>query len=94
MEFEHGWRRARVQHFADARRRFLDELFAVIPIEPLTREMAVIAAGADAQAKAVGIVIPTADLLIGSTALFHRYSVGTSNVRHFRMIPGLRVVEL
>ena len=52
------------------------------------------AARVDAEMKKAGLVIATADLLIGVTALHHRYAIGTRNVRHFRMIPGLKVVPL
>jgi len=44
--------------------------------------------------KKVGLVIATADLVIGITALHNSYAIGTSNVRHFRMIPGLQVFSL
>jgi predicted nucleic acid-binding protein len=33
-------------------------------------------------------------LLIGATALDFDYAIGTRNQRHFRMIPGLNVIEL
>jgi predicted nucleic acid-binding protein len=56
--------------------------------------MARIAAKIDADGKQSGSVIPFADLLIGATALQFGYAVGTRNLRHFRMIPGLRVVPL
>src|SRR6266403_1848055 len=36
----------------------------------------------------------TEDLLIGTTALHLGYSVATLNVRHFRLIPGLSVIQL
>jgi len=38
--------------------------------------------------------IPLSDLLIGATALELNYSVGTTNVRHFQLIPGLNVIQL
>ena len=41
-----------------------------------------------------GIIIPFGDLLIGATALEVGYSMVTANVRHFRLIPGLTVVQL
>ena len=56
--------------------------------------MAVLAAKIDADTKKVGIAIATADLLIGVTALHYGYGIGTRNVRHFRMIPGLNVLSL
>jgi len=41
-----------------------------------------------------GVVIPYADLLIGATALSLAFSVLTSNMRHFALIPGLHVISL
>ncbi|MCP5110277.1 MAG: type II toxin-antitoxin system VapC family toxin [bacterium] len=32
--------------------------------------------------------------MIGATALQFGYAVGTSNIRHFQMIPGLEVKQL
>lgn len=94
MELEHGWHRADTPEAAAGRRRYLDEVFAIIPVEPFTREMGVLAAKIDAAMKKTGLVIAMADLLIGVTALHYGYSVGTRNVRHFKMIPGLTVVPL
>jgi predicted nucleic acid-binding protein len=54
----------------------------------------VLAAKIDAGMKGGGLVIATADLLIRVTALHYGYAVGTRNVRHFRMIPGLTVLSL
>lgn len=94
MELEHGWHRAQTPEVARKRRRYLDEVLAVIPVEPFTREMGVLAAKIDAEIRKAGLIIATADLLIGATALYHGYAVGTRNVRHFRMIPGLKVLAL
>lgn len=94
MELEHGWHRANTPEAAQKRRRYLDELMAIIPVEPFTREMGVLAAKVDADMKKRGLVIATADLLIGVTALHHGYAVGTRNLRHFGMIPGLKVLSV
>ena len=94
MELEHGWHRANTPEAALKRRRYLDEVFAVIPVEPFTREMGALAAKIDAGMKKSGLVIATADLLIGVTALHYGYAIGTRNVRHFQMIPGLNVIAL
>ncbi len=94
MELEHGWHRANTPEAALKRRRYLDEVLAIIPVESFTREMGVLAAGIDADMKKGGLVIATADLLIGVTALHHGYAIGTRNVRHFQMIPGLRLISL
>ena len=94
MELEYGCHRANTPEAAAKRRRYLDEVLAVLPVEPFTREMGVLAAKIDADMRRAGLVIATADLLIGVTALHYGYSIGTRNVRHFRMIPGLPVVAL
>jgi hypothetical protein len=38
MELEHGWHRAQNVEIAEKRRRYLYEIFTVIPIEPFTRD--------------------------------------------------------
>ena len=43
--------------------------------------------------RARGIVIGFGDLIIGVTALWFGYPVMTHNVKHFREIPGLEVIE-
>jgi predicted nucleic acid-binding protein len=45
------------------------------------------------QQAAHGIAFPLADLLIGVTALEVGYSVLTTNLRNFQLIPGLQVVS-
>ena len=94
MELEHGWHRANSPEAATKRRQFLDEVLAVLPVEPFSREMAVLAAKIDADMKRAGLVLATADLLIGVTALYYGYAIGTRNARHFNMIPGLKVIAL
>ena len=92
MELEHGWHRAASAVSADRRRRYLDDVGILIPAEPVSREIALIAAEIDARARATGKVIATADLLIGATAACLGFSVVTVNLRHFQMIPGLEVL--
>ena len=36
MELEHGWHRARTPEIASRRRGYLDEVFAIFPVEPFT----------------------------------------------------------
>jgi len=69
VELEHGNHRAQTAEQAQKRRVYLDAVFAAIPVESFSREMARIAAKVDADARSVGKVIPFADLLIGATAL-------------------------
>jgi predicted nucleic acid-binding protein len=91
VELEHGLHRAQTPEQAQKRRNYLDEVFAAIPVESFSSEMAQIAAKVDADARKVGKVIPFAGLLIGATALHHGYAVCTRNLRHFQMIPNLTV---
>ena len=65
-----------------------------MPVEPFNREMAQLAAKVDAAARAAGITIPFADLLIGATALHFGYAVATNNLRHFQMTPKLTVIQI
>ena len=94
MELEHGWHRDYTPEIAHKRRRFIDEVLAVIPVESFTREMGAKTAKIDADMRKSGQVIATADLLIGVTAVYFDYAIGTRNLRHFQMIPGLKVVSL
>ena len=94
MELEHGWHRANTPEAAAKRRRYLDEVLAILPVESFASEMGVLAANTDADMKKVGLVVATADLLIGTTALHLDDDIGTRNVRHFKMIPGLKILPL
>lgn len=94
IELEHGLHRANTAELARRRREYLDSVFAAIPVEAFTKEMGQSAAKLDAEAKQRGGVIPFADLLIGVTALHFDYAVGTRNLRHFQMIPGLQILKL
>lgn len=94
IELEHGVHRAQTAEQARKRRDYLDTVFAAIPVEPLSKPMAELAAKIDAQSRKVGSTIPFADLLIGTTALHFGYSVGTRNLRHFHMMPNLAVTRL
>jgi len=94
IELEHGLHRANSAEVLRKRRDYLDTIFAAIPVEPFTHEMAQLAAKIDAEAKKGGYVIPFADLLIGVTALHFDCALGTRNPRHFQMIPGLKIISL
>jgi predicted nucleic acid-binding protein len=94
IELEHAVWRAKDADQMDRRRRFLEDLFAAVPIHPLSFEIARRAARIDAESKKKGAVIPFQDLIIGVTALEFGYGVATLNIRHFGMIPGLVVHKL
>ena len=58
------------------------------------KETALLAGRLDGEQQSRGVTIPFVDLLIGATALELGYSLLTVNLRHFRMIPGLSVMQL
>jgi predicted nucleic acid-binding protein len=93
-EIGHGIYRANTQELRNRRRAFLDELKATVPIHPITEATAEIVARVGGEQASKGITLPLADLLIGASALELGYAVGTSNLRDFGRIPGLRLKQI
>ena len=93
IELAHGAARAATPDRKEKRQRFIQELLTALPIHPITPQLALRAGQIDGENQAQGIRLPLADLLIWVTALDLGYSVATSNIRHFRLVPGLEVVE-
>ena len=93
-ELIHGLYRAKTPAMRLRRESFLNELLADLTVYPYTKEMAMLAGKIDGGQQSKGVVIPFGDLLIGATALFLGYSVLTVNLRDFRRIPGLSVLQL
>ncbi len=69
LELAHGMARASTPQRQDKRKRFLDELMSVVPLPPITPQIALSAGRIDGHSRAKGIQIPLSDLLIGVTAL-------------------------
>jgi len=65
-----------------------------LPVYPLTIAIALRAGQIDGTSQSKGIRVLLSDLLIGVTALELGYELATSNLRHFSLIPGLRIVGL
>jgi len=93
-ELLHGVYRAADKSIRQRRASFLEELFRDIPIYPFSLEAARIAGRIGGEQGALGVVIPIADLCIGSTAIALGYSVLTANKRHFDMIPDLQILTI
>jgi tRNA(fMet)-specific endonuclease VapC len=91
LELAHGVARADTLDRRVRRQRFLDELLTAVPVQPVTVSIALRAGEIDGESQAKGARIPISDLLIGVTALELGYVVGTANLRHFELIPGLAV---
>jgi predicted nucleic acid-binding protein len=93
-ELAHGVHRADTPERRHARRAFLDDLKATLPVYPITGETAELVGKISAQSSQEGITIPFDDLLIGACALERGYAIATRNQRHFRKIPGLKLISL
>jgi tRNA(fMet)-specific endonuclease VapC len=94
VELTHGIYRAKNDADRGRRRTFTEELCHDMTVHPVTLEIARLAGQIEGEQAALGISIPFEDLLIGTTALYLGYGVVTLNVRHFRLIPNLTVVDL
>ncbi len=93
-ELVHGIWRAAAPRIRVRREEFVEEIFARVPLRPVSLRIARIAGEVDAMTRSRGVVVPTTDLFIGATALEIGFSVVTHNLRHFQQIPGLQVVQL
>jgi len=93
-ELVHGIYRAASEQMRLRRQSFVEELRAGLTVFPYTEETALLAGRIDGEQTAQGIIIPFTDLLIGATALSLGFSVLTTNMRHFKLIPGLNVLSL
>ncbi len=94
IELAHGAARADTPERKFKREKFIEELMIAMPVYPVTASMALRAGQLDGQNQARGVRVPLPDLLVGVTALELGYSVGTSNLRHFRQVTGLTVIQL
>jgi len=94
VELAHGAARADTPERRGNRQNFIAELLTAMPIHPVTVSLALRAGRLDGENQARGIRIPLSDLLIGVTALELGFRVGTANLRHFRQVPGLSVMQL
>jgi predicted nucleic acid-binding protein len=93
-ELAHGIYRADTPERSRMRRKFLDELKAHIPVQPVTESTAEIIARVGAEQALKGINLPLADLIIGACALELGYAVATVNIRDFNRIPDLSIIHL
>jgi predicted nucleic acid-binding protein len=93
-ELAHGIYRAQSVAMRIRRQAFIDGLLRALTVYPYTKATALLAAKIDGEQQASGVTIPFGDLLIGATTLELGYSVATVNLRHFRLIPGLQIVQL
>ncbi len=93
IELAHGAARADTAERKATRLAFIRELLMALPIHPVTVPVALRVGQIDGENQAKGVRLPLADLLIGVTALELGYTVATGNLRHFRHIHGLSVMQ-
>jgi tRNA(fMet)-specific endonuclease VapC len=94
IERAHGAARADTPQRKTRRYQFIHELLTALPIHPISVPVALHTGQIDGENQAKGVRLPLSDLLIGVTALELGYSVATANLRHFQMIPGLKIISL
>lgn len=91
-EILHGIYRAKLAPIRQRRELFIHELLRDVRVFAYTELVAYLAGRIGGEQAALGITIPFPDLLIGATALSLGFSVLTTNIRHFRLIPSLDVI--
>ncbi len=94
IELTHGIYRAKTEADRVRRTAFVEELSSDMIVHPVSLEIAQVAGRIEGQQAAIGVSIAIEDLVIGATALHLGFDVLTLNVRHFQLIPGLKVVTL
>jgi len=93
-ELFHGAYRANSETRQQQRPEFIAELRRDVPLYEVTFVVVRLVGKIGGQQAAKGVRIPFEDLLIGATALDLGFAAVTRNVRHFRLIPDLLVVQL
>lgn len=93
VELTHGIYRAKEETGRLRRQAFVEEIFQTVAVYPLTLEVARLAGRIHAEQMGRGNSLDFPDLLIGATALHLAFDLVTHNLKHFRAIPGLKVMS-
>lgn len=93
-ELAHGIYRARTPEIRLLSENFIQELLRALTVYPYTKATALLAGKIGGEQQAQGVTIPFGDLLVGATALSLGFPVMKVNLRHFKLIPGLKVIAL
>ena len=75
------------------RQRYLEAVLASLPVMPYTEQTAREHARIWAALEAIGKRISAYDIIVAATALERGSEVATFNLRHFKCVPGLKVIE-
>jgi tRNA(fMet)-specific endonuclease VapC len=92
-ELVHGAYRTKTEAQQKRRLEFIERLSSDVPVHPVTLDIARLAGRIEGEQEALGVQFAFEDLLIGATALHLGFDVATLNLRDFRRIPGLSVVQ-
>jgi len=90
-ELMHGVFRSRSESQKQGRLRFINRLTIDLPVYSLNLAMARTLGRIEGEQGAKGVKIAFQDLAIGVTELHLDFEGATLNVRHFQLIPGLRI---
>lgn len=94
VELTHGIYRARSEAQRERRKVFVAGAFQSLIVHPVSLEVAQLAGKIEGEQAARGFAIAFEDLVIGATALHLGFDVATLNIKHFKLIPGLKIVSL
>ena len=94
VELTHGVYRARTDADRIRREIFVESALHDLIVHPVTLEIAQLAGRIEGEQAAKGVSIAFEDLIIGATALHLGYDVATLNVKHFQVIPNLKLVSV
>ena len=93
-ELVHGAYRTKTQAQQQQRLEFIERLSSDVPVYPITLDIAWLAGRIEGQQGALGVQFAFEDLLIGATALHLSYDLATLNLRDFKRIPKLSVIQI
>jgi len=93
-ELVHGAYRTKTQAQQQRRLEFIERLSSDVPVYPITLDIARLAGRIEGQQEALGVQFAFEDLLIGATALHLNYDLATLNLRDFKRIPKLSVIQI
>jgi len=93
-ELVHGAYRTKTQAQQQRRLEFIERLSSDVPVYPITLDIAWLAGRIEGQQGALGVQFAFEDLLIGATALHLSYDLATLNLRDFKRIPKLSVIQI
>ncbi len=87
-----GVSRGKSIELINRRRLFVQDFLRDVPIHPYLQETAELAGRIGSEQGTLGFTVPFVDLMIAATALSLNYAILTTNVSHFALIPGLKVI--